>query len=233
MTAPWLLVHANEREWVDAAVADIVDGLLADLETEGSARLLVSGGGTPAPVYRALSRQALDWSTISIALVDERWLPLDDADSNARLVRETLLQNHAAHATLEPMLVPGRTFDDSIAEANRLSARASVMVLGMGPDGHTASLFPGMRGLDGALASTDDYVGVDATGCPGANSWTRRITLTPAGLARPHRRMLLVRGEPKLQLLQRAMAGDDPRELPVRAAFASGSTLRVHGCVQP
>lgn len=233
MSAPTLLVHSDETQWVDAAVAEIVAGLEQGLQAQGRARLLVSGGGTPAPVYRALSRQALDWSRISIGLVDERWLPVDDAHSNARLVRETLLQHHAADARLEPMLVPGRNFDDSVAEANRLSAQASVMVLGMGADGHTASLFPGMKGLDDALASAEDYVGIDAAGCPGAQSWPRRISLTPAGLSRPRRRMLLVRGEAKLQLLQRALAGEDPRELPVRAAFASGSALHVHGCLQP
>lgn len=233
MSAPTLLLHADETQWVDVAVVEIVAGLEHDLKAQGHARLLVSGGGTPAPVYRALSRQALDWSRISIGLVDERWLPVDDADSNARLVRETLLQHRATDARLEPMLVPGRNFDDSIAEANRLSARASVMVLGMGPDGHTASLFPGMKGLDDALASAADYVGIDASGCPGAQSWPRRISLTPAGLSRPLRRILLLRGEAKLQLLQRALAGEDARELPVRAAFAPGSALRVHGCLQP
>ena len=233
MIAPTLMLHAEEAQWVDAAVAEITAGLQASLDAEGRARLLVSGGSTPAPVYRALSRQPLDWSRISIGLVDERWLPVDAADSNARLVRETLLQHHAADARFEPMLVPGRNFDDSVAEANRLSARASVMVLGMGADGHTASLFPGMKGLDEALASGQDYVGIDATGCPGAQSWPRRISLTPTGLSRPQWRLMLVRGEAKLQLLQRALAGEDPRELPVRAAFASGSALHVHGCLQP
>jgi 6-phosphogluconolactonase len=232
MSTPVLTLHADEARWVDAAVTAIVAGLQADLETQGDARLLVSGGGTPAPVYRALSRQSLDWSRISIRLVDERWLPVDDADSNARLVRDTLLQHRAAEASFEPMLMPGRNFDDSVAQANLLSAQASVMVLGMGADGHTASLFPHMQGLDAALASSQDYVGVDATGCPGAQAWPRRISLAPAGLARPLQRMLLVRGEAKLQLLQRALAGGDLRELPVRAAFAPGAPLHVLGCLQ-
>src|SRR5690606_29669527 len=135
----------------------------------------------------ALSKSPLDWARVDVALVDERWLLPDDPDSNARLLRETLLQNQAARARLETITRAGRPFDEAVATAN-LHARqpAGVVVLGMGEDGHTASLFPGMVDLDGALAASTPYVGVDAGGSPGAGAWQRRISLTPAGLAPAH-----------------------------------------------
>src|SRR3546814_8470575 len=89
----------------------------------------------------------------------------------------------------------------------------------MGDDGHTASLFPGMLGLEQALASPTAYVAVDASGCPGSGQWPRRISLTPAGLEPSRMRLLLIRGEHKRRLFERAMDGTDPLELPIRLAF--------------
>ena len=181
--APQWHEHRDEAAW-SAAIADSsADALRRDLAT-GHARLLLSGGSTPAPAYRALANYGLDWARVRVALVDERWLPPGDADSNALLVQETLLQGRAAAAQLEPILIRDRGLDESVREANRHANASSVALLGMGPDGHTASLFPGARGLAEALASGDDYVSVDAAGCAGAGNFPLRISLTPAGLAR-------------------------------------------------
>jgi 6-phosphogluconolactonase len=223
--------HADVEAWIAAAVTDIAAGLRAGLRAGGIAHFLVSGGSTPAPVYRALARQALDWSRVAVALVDERWLPPGDADSNAVLVGETLLIERAASARFEAMLQSGRSLEDSVRAANRSFAPAAVTVLGMGPDGHTASLFPYMPGLRAALASADPYVAVDADGCPGAGSWRQRISLTPAGLARSARRILLIRGEHKRIVLEQAMAGAAVEELPVAVALTlPAPSLHVHWC---
>lgn len=198
----------------------------------GRARLLLSGGTTPGPVYEALARAPLEWSRIDVALVDERWLQPGDPDSNAYLVRNTLLRERAADARFETLTRTGRSIDEAVAAANlHASQAADAVVLGMGDDGHTASLFPGMRGLAQALASPNPYVAVDATGCPGAGPWPRRISLTPAGLAPARMRLLLIRGEAKRERFERAMEGNDPLELPVRMAFTTpGALLRVHWC---
>ena len=228
---PVLFEHADVEHWVTAAVADTVAALQSDLDGHGHARLLVSGGSTPAPVYRALAKHALDWAKVDVALVDERWLPVADPDSNACLVWETLLGEQAAAANFEAILMPDRDLSDALIAANQSAAPASMALLGMGPDGHTASLFPGMRELDQALTSSSDYVAVDASGCPGAGPWPQRISLTPAGLAKAKRRVLLIRGDAKRTLLQRALAGADPRELPIRIAWSlPGAALRIHWC---
>lgn len=229
--SPEWILHADASRWASAIAGITADALRADLAVGDGARLLVSGGTTPAPVYRELTLHGLDWGRVRVALVDERWLPSGDADSNAELVRETLLDGPAAAARFEPILMPDRNLDEAVRAANRMSQPASIALLGMGPDGHTASLFPGAPSLAQALVASDDYVSFDAAGCAGAGAWPLRISITPVGLAKARRRLLLVRGEPKRRLLERAIAGDDDFELPVRVLFSlPGNPLQIHWC---
>jgi 6-phosphogluconolactonase len=224
--------HPNDDQWAWTIAVTVTAALRRTLDVQPRARLLVSGGKTPAPVFRALAHAPLEWRRVDIALVDERWLHPGDPDSNAHLVREHLLRDHAAAARFETLTRPGRTIEAAVAAAN-LHARhpPAIVLLGMGDDGHTASLFPRMRGLEDALASPNAYVAVDATGCPGAGPWPRRISLTPAGLAPAPARLLLLRGHGKREVFERALEGDDPREMPVRVAFTTpGAALQVHWC---
>lgn len=233
VSAPIFHAYAEPGDWARGACGDIA-GLLADaLATQDAARLLLSGGSTPAPVYAALAREQLDWARVQVGLVDERWLPVGDADSNGRLVADTLLQDAARAARFEPLLAEGRSLEDAVQSANaaaQAGARGAICVLGMGPDGHTASLFPGMADFDDAVAANDDYVAVDATGCPVAGAFRHRITLGARGLARAGRRLLLIRGDAKRALYEQALAGADPRVLPIRLALDSSTPLRVHWC---
>jgi len=227
--APVLFLHADVEAWEEAAEADITFALEHALARHERARLLLSGGSTPAPVYRRLARAPIDWHRISIGLVDERWLPPGDPASNARLVRENLLEAGAPGAHFEPMQLPPHSIEDSVREANQHSIQDAVVVLGMGEDGHIASLFPKTPGLPAALAATEDYIAFDAATAPVARPWPQRISLTPAGLARASARILLLRGERKRAVLLRALEGEDALALPVRAAFAlAGAPLRIH-----
>lgn len=224
--------YDSVTQWVWGAAVSLSAALGRTLERKPRARLLLSGGTTPAPVYGALAKAPLDWAQIDVALVDERWLMPDDPDSNARLVRESLLQRNAAAARFETLTRPGRSLSEAVAAAN-MHARnpPDVVVLGMGEDGHTASLFPHMRELDAALANRQAYVAVDAAGCAGAGRWSTRISLTPAGLQPAHTRLLLIRGQRKRELLGRVLAGEDAREYPARIAFTTpGAPLHVHWC---
>lgn len=222
----------DTTQWTWAAAVTLSAALRRALESEARVRLLLSGGRTPRPAYAALARAPLDWPRVDVALVDERWLLPDDPDANARLVRESLLVDRAAAARFESITRPGRSLAEAVTIANMHAAHpAAVVVLGMGEDGHVGSLFPGMPGLADALASTRPYVAVDATGCPGAGPWTRRVSLTPAGLAPASTRVLLVRGARKRELLDQVLAGDDAREFPVRMAFTTpGAPLKILWC---
>ncbi len=226
------LSYQSAEQWAWAGAVVLAAELRRALEQQPRARLLLSGGSTPAPVYRALARAPLDWGRIDVALVDERWLQPDDPDSNSHLVRTTLLLDKAAEARFETLTRPGRSIEQAVAAANLHANQVpDAVVLGMGDDGHTASLFPRLRGLEQLLASPHAYVAVDATGCPGAGPWPRRISLTPAGLAPARMRLLLMRGEHKRRVFERAMDGSDPTELPIRLAFTTpGARLRVHWC---
>lgn len=224
--------YESQTQWTWGAAVAISSVLARDLQERPRARLLLSGGSTPAPVYEALSKAPLEWDRVDVALVDERWLLPDDPDANARLVRESLLAENAAAARFEAITCPGRSFEEAVTIANMHAAHpASVVVLGMGKDGHVGSLYPGMIGLADALASPRPYVAVDAAGCADAGPWTRRISLTPAGLAPARDRLLLIRGARKRELLDQVLAGDDPLEFPVRIAFLTpGATLRILWC---
>ena len=227
-------LHTSDSvgQWAGGAAGSMAASLGRSLEERPRARLLLSGGSTPGPVYGALAKAPLEWSRVDVALVDERWLQPSDPDSNARLVRETLLRHRAADARFETITQQGRSIQQAVATAT-LHARspADVVVLGMGEDGHTASLFPRMMGLEHALGTSAAYVAVDASGCPGAGRLTQRISLTPAGLPPAHTRILLIRGERKRELLDRVVAGDDPMEYPARIALLTpGAVLHVHWC---
>ncbi|MGO1069090.1 6-phosphogluconolactonase [Lysobacter sp. CA199] len=223
--------HRSTDTWVWACAVAIAAELRRDLVRRGRVRLLLSGGTSPAPVYRALARAPLDWARVDVALVDERWLLPDDPDSNARLVRQHLLRDNAAAARFESLTQSGRTLEESVAFANAHARQAAcAAVLGMGEDGHTASLFPGMAALDRALASKQPYIAIDATGSLGAKQWTKRISLTPAGLAYAQSRLLLIQGTAKRETFKQALANGEVKRWPVLIGLDGDAGLDVHWC---
>lgn len=228
-----LHVHPNHEVWIWACAVAIAADLRRELVLQPRARMLLSGGATPGPVYHALSQAPLDWDRVDVGLVDERWVLPDDPDSNAHLVHTELLRDHAAVAHFEPMTQAGRQIEGAVATANAHARQeATTAVLGMGDDGHVASLFPGMHDFQRVLASNRDYVAIDATGCPGARQWPRRISLTPHGLSRIAHRLLLIRGERKRIVFEQALASGDPQRWPVLVALESRheTPLHVHWC---
>lgn len=240
--------HASAQpdDWAAEVAAFIASALRESLAAHaGKVRLLVSGGTTPAPAYQRLAASDLDWSRVVVALVDDRDVPADDAGSNARAIREHLLRDRAAAATFVPLRELADSAESAIDAANRCWLASAdqpiaVAVLGMGDDGHTASLFPGARNLSAALASSSAYVLVDATGCPVAGAYHQRLSLTPAGLALARQRVLLIRGERKREVLLAALAPGPLEAMPIRVAWSRSSSdgagtdvpLRVFWCAR-
>ena len=149
----------------------------ASLRSNERASLAVPGGATPGPMLDALCAADIDWSRVHVLLTDERWVPEDAPRSNTRLVRERLLVGRAAAATLVPMHIEGMEAEAAIPaliEAVQPHLPLSVLLLGMGADGQTASLIPGADRLDEAMAP--DAPPVMALTAPGAPE--PRVTLT-------------------------------------------------------
>ncbi|WP_305804608.1 6-phosphogluconolactonase [Stenotrophomonas sp. YIM B06876] len=225
--------HHEPDGWIESVAREMADILEHGIRQTGRARMLLSGGTTPAPVYQALAELPVQWDRVEVGLVDERWLSPQDRDSNAWLVRDSFLQR-AEGAHFDPLVRVGKPLSECVHSANlhaRHSQAPCLAVLGMGSDGHTASLFPGARDLHVALESPQPYAALDATGCPVANDWHLRITLTPHGLAPIGARLLLLRGQQKLDVLDAALQSTDVSRYPVLAAIAApGPKLRVHWC---
>ena len=202
-----------------AQLADAVaDTLTRVIGTHGSACLAVSGGRSPIPLFAALRTRPLRWADVAITLVDERAVPPDHADSNARLVREHLLQDAAAAARFFPLVLSPHVHGGSVdveacvATANDPFQQPDVAILGMGDDGHTASLFPDAAELGEGIdrARPPAYLPVRPGAAP-----HRRISLNLSALCAARSLFLAIGGEAKRAVFDRAAQGEAQHALPV------------------
>ncbi len=206
--------------------------LASSIDSSGQAALAVSGGSTPKLFFQTLARRDdVDWSKVTITLVDERWVEASSERSNAALVRDNLLQGPAAAARFLPLYTGGETPDRGrIGAANKALATLqlpfSAVILGMGEDGHTASFFPGGDALGAALGEPGPALAINA---PGAGE--PRITLTLPFLLKTDALYLHIEGEQKAKTLQQALDGTNVSEMPVRAVFQQDQkTVRIFWC---
>ncbi len=206
------------------SLADRIASELGDfLRREGRASLCVPGGTTPGPVCDTLSGVDLDWAKVAVFLNDERWVPESSPRSNTRLLRERLIRGKAAAAKLIPLYAEAPAPEDRLAELSEglvPHLPISVLLLGMGADMHTASLFPGADRLADALAPDAPVLmalRADAAGEP-------RITLTARHLRAAMRTHIVIRGAEKRAAIERA-ARLSPLEAPVRVVL---DTATVH-----
>lgn len=215
------------KEYPDAELMmiDLANQLAGDLEnallTHDRVSFAVPGGTTPGPVFDTLSAVDLGWDRIDVMLTDERWVPETSDRSNTRLLRERLLVDKASAATLIPLYADAPTPEDklpSLAAALDLLLPISVMLLGMGADMHTASIFPEADQLDAALNGSDNLVAMRAPGAP-----EPRITLSAKVLKGAMCRHIVIIGDEKRAALDKARHLK-PHEAPV-AAVLSGSTV--------
>lgn len=200
----------------------IADRLSQAVEQHGRASMAVSGGTSPIPLFRALSRIDLPWHRVLISLVDERWVDEDHPDSNAAMVRRELLQNHAAAASFLAMKTPAHDAFEAQPELNeQLEANIlplDIVILGMGDDGHTASLFPDAEGLAEALNTQTPVVcrGISVVGMP-----YTRMTLTLRTILSARHCILHITGEAKKATLAQALQDGSEFKMPVRAVLKS------------
>ena len=203
----------------------IIQNLNRGIAERDESVLAVSGGTTPGPLFDKLAGMALDWKRVSITLADERWLAGDDSRANEWLVRKRLLRNRAAGARFIGLKQDAPTPDqgeDLCREALSVLPRPfDIAVLGMGEDGHTASLFPGAEGLARALSPEGSEL-LCAAIHP-ASGPPPRMTLTLPVLRECRELIILCTGPEKMRTLKRALAGGSVEEMPIRAFLKEDS----------
>ncbi len=229
-------LHAfdDPRAQSDALAKAVGDALRASLAAPASlpqtdprrATLAVSGGSSPRPFLQTLSTQPFDWAHIDVTLVDDRWVPETDSASNARLAHETLLQNAARDAAFWPLVDTTQTLEAHIAALNADPRRRvpDVAVLGMGEDGHTASIFADAPEWDYAITTKERFVAVHPGSAPHA-----RVSWSLSALQQVEHLFLLIAGPRKLEVLQQAAAAPQKNAIS-KLANDKGVRLDVYWC---
>ncbi|MDU9404979.1 6-phosphogluconolactonase [Pseudomonas sp. zfem004] len=196
---------------------DVAERLRQAIASKGQACVVLSGGRSPVPFLEQLAAQVLDWSKVTVSLADERWVPVEHADSNAGLLGRHLLKGAAAQARFIGLYQAAANLEAAAEQADQVLADLppiDVLVLGMGDDGHTASLFPASPNLRQGLAKVGERrcLPMLAPSVP-----HQRLSMTRALLASAAFTALSVQGAGKLATLRAALAGNDLTEMPIRA----------------
>ena len=213
------MIEFESKAALEQALAQTIAAALKDaIAAKGAATLLLSGGSTPSGVYTLLSQADLPWEQVKVGLVDERFVGPSSPYSNFKLIGETLLQNNAKAATLVPMVSDESDYAGNllqIEDTYRIFTDTDVCLLGMGPDGHTASIFP--NDAASLAANTNTSCLLSNTNAPAEP--TQRITCNGPLLRRSKHLFLMITGTQKKEIL----AQSEQLHLPI-AAFQTALT---------
>lgn len=204
------LEYGSRDEASQALAAEIAETIRSALDRDGEAAVVVSGGTSPVAFFHALREMPLNWGNVTLLPSDERNVPAGHSDRNDAMIEREFLVGPAADARLLGMLPRGNENDPCLDNDSRIHFDA--VILGMGTDGHTASLFPDSPDIEQDLSSNRNVVNVDVPRLDAG-----RISLTPAALLNSSRIDLLFFGDDKRSVYEQAMAPGPVSELPVRA----------------
>ncbi len=225
MGSPAIKTFPDRQRLAAALARRIADLLTEAVRRDGRAGLAVSGGSTPAPLFDQLSQWDLPWENVVVTLVDERWVDPGDPDANERLVRTRLLRGRAADAAFVGLKAPAATAKEGQAACEERLAQVprpfAALILGMGTDGHTASLFPGAAELPAAAdpETRCTCVAVTPPAAPHA-----RLTLTLPVILDAGRIFLHITGEDKRRVLQKALQEGPAEDMPIRFILRQQTT---------
>ena len=213
MTVPTIKYFDNNSKLIEDLASRIITALETGIKKNGCASLVVSGGSTPKTLFALLSKHDIDWSKVSITLADERCVSQADEASNARLLRENLLQNKASAANFIPLYEDEQSPKEAAKDSSNKIASIKTydaLILGMGQDGHTASLFPEAVNLNEALDSNaDNCIAIE----PVTNPITR-ITQSKQKLLRSKFIVFHLVGKDKIDILNEVMNDINKTQFP-------------------
>jgi 6-phosphogluconolactonase len=195
---------------------EIAAKLTQGIAENGRASLLVSGGSTPRPLFAVLSDLDIEWQNVDISLVDDRWVDADDDASNEKMVKEALLINKASSAQFFGLKTPQTDAFAAVEEVKKnladIQTPFDVVILGMGEDGHTASIFPCCEQLDEGLNTTEVLLATQPTTAP-----HQRMTFSKTALLNSKQLYLHLVGANKETVLEKVLEGTNEKEAPIRA----------------
>jgi len=227
---PGITAHSlnDPAQLAEALAATVAEALRTAIEAQGRATLVVSGGRSPIAFFERLAEQPLPWSQVLVSLADERWVPVNHTTSNEGLVRHHLLRGPAAEARFLGLYQVAASLEQAALMSDRALAELppiDVLVLGMGDDGHTASLFPGSPNLAAALRAD----------CPqrclpmlAPSEPRQRLSMTLPLLASARLPLLAIQGQAKLATLSEALATGEATRMPICAFLRS--PLQIYWC---
>lgn len=219
--APAVFQFDDRNQCLDALIGALSVATKNAIETKGFANIALSGGSTPEPAYTKFANEDFDWSKVTIALVDERWVDVNDDASNEKMIRR-------AFANAKGVKIVGMKTDDAtpqeaavkLDEIYKKLRPFDAIILGMGPDAHTASWFSGANGLDEILNENcaQNIAPIDASHSEVGGKYPHRLTMTLPPIVETQMLLGLIFGHDKLEVLEHCVAGD-ARSMPIKAAI--------------
>lgn len=219
---PMNLIEYPDREMLAMSVANVLAGeLRKSLAVQDHASFALPGGTTPGPIFEMMSAVEIDWSRVHVMLTDERWVDEENAHSNARLVKNTLLTGFGAQAQFIPYYRAGLSAAEGateVAPTLKDELPLSLLLLGMGADMHTASLFPNAQGLGEAMANDAPLL----CAVQPIDQDMVRVTLPLHVLTGALSTHLVIFGDEKRGAVERAQSLP-PEEAPIGAVLANAT----------
>lgn len=209
---------SEQEALIETLSQSILSNLQKAIDEKGKASLLVSGGSTPKPLFEKLSQTVFAWDKVTVGLCDERWIDVSQEESNEHFVKKYLIQKEAAKANFMGMYCANT--DIFIAEKicsqkmKEFLSPFDVIILGMGSDGHTASLFPDNIKLEEAFDLKNQHfcIAIEPT-----TALYTRMSLTLWAILSAHHIYVHFEGEEKMAVYEEAIAGEDMYIIPIRS----------------
>ena len=211
-------IFTNKAELELTLAKEISKKLELEIKNKGQATLLVSGGSTPKKLYEILSNKEIDWNNVNIGLIDERFVSPDTNESNELLIKNTLLQNKANDAKFIGLVFNLNDYEENlniaISKNKALYKSITCSILGMGLDGHTASLFPNSKEVytNDSIYQDKMIINTKATSEP-----SKRISYTKAKILSSNHLFLYFNGKEKLDVFNSAKETNNSSVKPISA----------------